>query len=262
METMLEVKNVTKHFGGLAAIGGVDLHVDKSEILGLIGPNGAGKSTLFNTISGFFPPTSGKIIFEGKDITALESHEVAQLGIIRVFQATTLFMQLSVLENVFTGFHMSYKTPVWKRVLRTPSALKEEQELKRKAEEILGFMGILESKDERAENISYGNQKILGVCMALAADPKLLLLDEPVTGMNPQETQKMIDLVKQIRDRGITVIIVEHDMKAVMGLCDRVVAINFGRNLTEGLPRDVMANEQVIEAYLGKEDTLVDVTRN
>ena len=115
---------------------------------------------------------------------------------------------------------------------------------------------------ERAENISYGNQKILGVCMALAADPKLLLLDEPVTGMNPQETQKMIDLVKQIRDRGITVVIVEHDMKAVMGLCDRVVAINFGRNLTEGLPRDVMANEQVIEAYLGKEETLVDVTRN
>lgn len=256
MEVMLEVKKLTKYFGGLAAIDGLDLQVNRAEILGLIGPNGAGKTTMFNAISGLFRPTSGQVIFEGMDITGWEAHEIAQIGISRNFQATTLFMGLSVMDNIFTGYHMSYKTSIWKRVFRTPSALKEEGTFRHRATEILAFMGLGATKDELAENISYGNQRILGVCMALAANPKLLLLDEPVTGMNTAETQTMIKLIRQIRDsRGVTIVVVEHDMRAVMSLCDRIVALNYGRKIAEGLPKEIMENKDVIEAYLGEEET-------
>jgi len=255
MSTILEVKQLSKYFGGLAAVSELDLGVVDSEILGLIGPNGAGKTTLFNVISGFFPPTSGKVIFEGRDITGLKAHEVAHLGISRTFQASTLFMKISVLDNVFTGYHMSYQTGVWKRLLRTPAALKEEEMLSQRAMEILEFMGLASLKDELAANLPHGHQRILGVCMALATNPKLLLLDEPVTGMNPGETQTMIDLIRQIRDRGMTIVVVEHDMKAVMDLCDRVAVLNYGRKITEGLPEEIRENKEVIEAYLGKEGT-------
>jgi branched-chain amino acid transport system ATP-binding protein len=259
MRIILEVKKLSKYFGGLAAISQLDLDVVDSEILGLIGPNGAGKTTLFNVISGFFPPTSGRVIFDGQDVTGLKAHEVAHLGISRTFQASTLFMKISVLDNVFTGYHMNYKTRIWKRLLRTSSALKEEELLRHRATEILEFAGLASLKDELAANLPHGHQRILGICMALATNPKLLMLDEPATGMNAVEVQNMIRLIRQIRDRGITVVVVEHDMKAVMNLCDRIAVLNYGRKIAEGLPNEIRENKEVVEAYLGKSRGEVDV---
>lgn len=248
---MLKVDNIVKRFGGLAAIDDLSFEVQTNEILGLIGPNGAGKSTVFNVVSAFLPLTSGRIEFRGQDISHEKSHTIAGLGIARAFQAATLFEELSVLDNVFTGFHMSYTTPIHKRFFRTAAALREEAEFREKARELIHFMGLSELENEIASNISYGNQKILGICMALATNPTLLLLDEPVTGMNPQETHTMMELIRQIRKSGITVVVVEHDMKMVKDVCDRVIAINFGQKLCEGSPEEVLKDERVIECYLG-----------
>jgi branched-chain amino acid transport system ATP-binding protein len=248
---ILEVTKLSKFFGGVAANMDLGMVVAPSEILGLIGPNGAGKTTFFNVISGFMAPTSGSVIFEGRDITGLGAHDVVRLGMARTFQASTLFMGISALENVFTGYHMSYRTNVWKRLLRTRSALAEEKALRRGALEILDFMGLSSSKDKTAANLPHGHQKVLGVCMALATSPKLLLLDEPMTGMNASETEAMIGLIRKIRDRGVTIIVVEHNMKAVMNLCERIVVLNYGRKIAEGPPDRIRENREVIEAYLG-----------
>jgi branched-chain amino acid transport system ATP-binding protein len=251
---MLKVRDLSKYFGGLAAVSDLDLDIFDSEILGVIGPNGAGKTTLFNVISGFHTPNRGKVIFNGQDITGLKAHEVAQVGISRTFQVSNLFMSLSVLDNVFTCHHMGYRTRIWERFFHTPSAIEEEKRLRRGALEILGFMGLDHLKGELAGRLTHGQQKVLSICMALATNPKLLLLDEPVTGMNPVEIQTMLNLIGRIRSKGMTIAIVEHNMQAVMNLCDRIVVLNHGQKIAEGLHKDIIENKEVIEAYLGKDE--------
>lgn len=234
---LLQTRKLTKNFGGLCAVNHLDFDVADSEILGLVGPNGAGKTTVFNMITGFFPPTSGNITFEEEDITGFRADQIARKGIGRIFQASTLFMQSTVFDNVLTGFHMHYKQTEWKAFLHTMAAADEEQVMRQRVEDLLGFMKLDSLKDEKAQNLPHGYQRVLGVCIALATEPKLLLLDEPVTGMNPTETAMMIDKIMRIRDKGVTIILVEHNMRMVMDVCDRIVVLNYGEKIAEGVPR-------------------------
>jgi len=250
---LLKIRNVTKIFGGLIALRDVSFDVHKSEILGLIGPNGAGKSTLFNVISGFHGPDKGKILFKDEEINGLRIDQIAGRGIGRIFQEPTLFMQETVFENVLSGFHRHYREPVWKAILNTPAAKKEETTKMKKGIEILEFLDLISARDELAANLPHGHQRALAIAIAMASEPELLLLDEPVTGMNPSETMSMIEKIRRIRETGITVFIVEHDMRAIMSLCDRIVVLNLGIKLVEGPPDKIKEDERVIEAYLGKQ---------
>ena len=248
---VLEVSKLRKHFGGVAALREVDLDVFESEILGIIGPNGAGKTTLFNIIAGFFSPTSGKVTFKGEELTGLRADRIARKGIGRTFQASTLFKQFTVFENVFNAFHMHYRQPPWKALLHTRAVRNEEKTMKQKAMEILDFTGLGSQKDKLAENLSSGYQKILAISIALATNPKLLLLDEPVTTLSPHMVETVMGLVAKVRDAGTTVLIIEHNMKAIMDYCDRIVVLAYGRKIAEGLPQDIGENREVVEAYLG-----------
>ncbi|MFQ5984448.1 MAG: ABC transporter ATP-binding protein [Alphaproteobacteria bacterium] len=246
---VLEVERVSKRFGGLAAVDELSFRVEEGEIRGLIGPNGAGKTTTFNIISGYYPPTSGQIFYRGQKISGLKASEIARLGLVRTFQSTTLFHEFTVLQNVLVGCHLHAKVGVMGALLGTTREV--ERRAEDKALEILAFIGLSERKDDLAMNLPHGLQRALGVAVALAADPRLLLLDEPFTGMNPEETRQTMALVEKVRDRGVTLLVVEHDMQAVMGLCEKITVLNFGRLLAEGSPEEIRTNEQVIEAYLG-----------
>ncbi len=252
--TILETRNLTRRFGGLTAVNELSFAVEPGEIRGLIGPNGAGKTTIFNVISGFYPPSSGQVFYHGRDISGMKTSAIAKLGLIRTFQGTTLFQEFTVLDNVMVGLHLHTRAGVVSRILGTDRA--KEAEARVRAEEILEFFGLGDRKDELTFNLSHGHQRALGMAVALAAEPQLLLLDEPFTGMNPEETRQMMELIRKVRDRKVTMLLVEHDMQAVMGLCDNITVLNFGQLLAEGSPEEIRANPNVIEAYLGTSDNV------
>jgi len=249
---LLEIRNLSQHFGGVAALSTLDLDVSEGEILGLIGPNGAGKTTLFNVINGFYKPTTGTVTLNGEIISGLRPDEIATKRIGRTFQQTVLFARSTVFENVVTGFHMNYRSGLINQFFHGRAAKREEAETEKKALDILGFMGLGELGGELAQNLPHGHQRTLGICVALAANPQVLLLDEPLTGMNPTETVTTINHIRQLRDRGITIVIVEHTMKAVMSLCERLIVLNYGQKIAEGKAEEIQSNKAVIEAYLGK----------
>ncbi len=245
---LLEARDLSKRFGGLAAVSSLNLTVETGEIVGLIGPNGAGKTTCFNLLSGFHSPTSGSVVLAGEDITGRRPHEIVARGLVRTFQHTTLFQDLSVLENVLLGLHLHSRAGLRQLLFSRRGFPPDEVSLSR---EVLEFTGLATEADQLARNLPHGHQRVLGIAMALATRPRLLLLDEPVTGMNLEESARVMSLVKTIRDRGTTILLVEHNMKAVMGTCERIVVLNFGQKLTEGPPAAVSTNGEVIRAYLG-----------
>jgi branched-chain amino acid transport system ATP-binding protein len=251
---LLEVDEVTLKFGGVVALDAVSFSIDEGEILGLIGPNGAGKTTCFNVTTGIYKPTRGAVRFDGQEISDRKRYSITKLGIARTFQNIRLFGSMTALENVMIGADAHHSTGVLSALLRLPKHRREENEGHDVAIEWLRFMGLEDKVDEVANNLSYGDQRRLEIARALATNPKLLCLDEPAAGFNPAEKQSLMDLIRRIRDRGFTILLIEHDMRLVMGVTDRLVVLEFGQKIAEGLPSEIRDNPAVIAAYLGVDD--------
>jgi len=248
---ILQIQGLTKRFHGLTAVDRVDMHVDKGEILAIIGPNGAGKTTLFNCITNTLPPTQGSVIWKGENIAGKGPHLAAQKGIIRSFQHANLFPALTVKENVLIGAHRRYAGGFWKTMAGAKSAGKEEQQIQKAASEVLKAYELIDKRNRPARSLSFGEMRRLQIAICMAGKPELLLLDEPAGGLNPEETQQLMGMIRRIQAQGITVCLVEHDMKFVMGLCSRVIVLDAGRKIAEGAPAEIQNNQQVIKVYLG-----------